>query len=296
MIRTIILPPPPETGVHACIFNRACCLREAGASIQSARCTLFKWRDSNTFREGRTVSDCELENALRSAFNLGGATRWKPRLSVPERKAAWPKASPEQRAKLIDSRFGLADLWETSPVRWTDGAPHTRHILEALYPNNPLLCCGWTQSRFDTRPRSEWWNAEGLAFITPSPMSAKEGRRKHDGKLSAHTLDNTGPRLFLVLDYDDNAGSDVHAATTVYLQRVSGLPLVLVLHSGGKSLHAWFHVANRPESQVRQLMHAACILGADPRMWTRSQFARMPDGLRDNGKRQTVYYFNPEVL
>jgi len=127
-------------------------------------------------------------------------------------------------------------------------------------------------------------------------MTSREGRRKHDGKLSAHTLDNTGPRRFLVLDYDDNAGSDVHAATTVYLQRVSGMPLVLALHSGGKSLHAWFHVANRQESQVRQLMHAACILGADPRMWTRSQFARMPDGIRDNGKRQTVYYFNPEVL
>jgi len=31
-------------------------------------------------------------------------------------------------------------------------------------------------------------------------------------------------------------------------------------------------------------------------IWTRSQFVRLPDGLRQNGARQCVYYFNPEVI
>ena len=43
-------------------------------------------------------------------------------------------------------------------------------------------------------------------------------------------------------------------------------------------------------------MRYAVSLGADRATWTRSQFVRMPDGTRDNGKRQTVYFFNPEVL
>ncbi len=43
-------------------------------------------------------------------------------------------------------------------------------------------------------------------------------------------------------------------------------------------------------------MRKAVSLGADPATWTRSQFVRMPDGTRDNGKRQTVYFFNGEVL
>jgi hypothetical protein len=43
-------------------------------------------------------------------------------------------------------------------------------------------------------------------------------------------------------------------------------------------------------------MEYAVTLGADPAMWTRSQFARMPDGLRDNGKRQAAFYFNPNAL
>ena len=40
----------------------------------------------------------------------------------------------------------------------------------------------------------------------------------------------------------------------------------------------------------------AVSLGADRATWTRSQFVRMPDGTRDNGNRQAVYFFNPEVL
>jgi len=40
-------------------------------------------------------------------------------------------------------------------------------------------------------------------------------------------------------------------------------------------------------------MHTAVKLGADPATWSRSQFCRMPDGRRDDGCRQTVFYFNP---
>lgn len=43
-------------------------------------------------------------------------------------------------------------------------------------------------------------------------------------------------------------------------------------------------------------MRYAISIGADPATWTRSQFVRMPDGTRDNGKLQRVHFFNPEVL
>jgi hypothetical protein len=132
-----------------------------------------------------------------------------------------------------------------------------------------------------------------MQFLTPSPMAAKYGPRKSDGRQSAHTLSNTGPRRFLVIDYDDNAGADIHASASMYLAQ--RYPLTLGLHSGGKSLHAWYYVAGQPEEELRRFMAHACELGGDPAMWTRSQFCRMPDGTRDNENRQTVYYFNPEV-
>jgi hypothetical protein len=49
---------------------------------------------------------------------------------------------------------------------------------------------------------------------------------------------------------------------------------------------------DRPED-LKAFMDYAVSLGADKATWTRSQFVRMPDGTRDNGKRQTPYYFDP---
>ena len=40
----------------------------------------------------------------------------------------------------------------------------------------------------------------------------------------------------------------------------------------------------------------ALSLGADPATWTRCQFVRMPDGRRDNAKRQTVFFLNFKPL
>jgi hypothetical protein len=73
-------------------------------------------------------------------------------------------------------------------------------------------------------------------------------------------------------------------------------PLTLVVHSGQKSLHGWFYCAEVPEEKVRRFFQYAVSLGADRANWTRSQFARMPDGLRENGRRQTIYFLNPEVV
>jgi hypothetical protein len=43
-------------------------------------------------------------------------------------------------------------------------------------------------------------------------------------------------------------------------------------------------------------MAYAHALGADPVTWSRHQFVRMPDGTRESGRRQTVWFFNPEVI
>ena len=52
----------------------------------------------------------------------------------------------------------------------------------------------------------------------------------------------------------------------------------------------------QPEERLHRFMRHAVTLGADHATWTRCQFVRMPDGTHDNGRRQTVYFFNPEVL
>ena len=123
-------------------------------------------------------------------------------------------------------------------------------------------------------------------------MSAITGKTK-DGRESKHTLDNTGPRQFIIVEFDDGDVDD-HAGLLIHLGGYA--PLVCALRSGGKSLHGWFYCAFAEEEKILNFFRYAVSLGADTATWCRSQFVRMPDGLRDNGKRQTAFFRNFKSL
>jgi hypothetical protein len=231
------------------------------------------------------------------------------RRSVDER---WLARNFEQVEAVAHTGNGLVDLWEASPVRLDSNEPRTDHIIDILFPGNALLCCGWSRFHFDTRPRRHWYKLQDLQFIVPNPMMAAVGLTQ-EGQLSAHALSNTGLRRFLIVEFDFKAGisheetrllerlategrdvKDLCAALLLHLAEKA--PLALAVHSGAKSLHGWFYCAGVPEEKVRGFLNYAVSLGADSSHWTPSQFARMPDGLRENGSRQTVYFLNPGVL
>ena len=209
-------------------------------------------------------------------------------------RSQWPDVNEGLRSNIIDDiGGGLVDLWELSPVRIDDNEQHTEKIIDRLFPNNPLLCAGRNRYRFDTKTREDWRG--GLAerqFIVPSPMSAVRGKTKDD-KQSKHTLENTGSRRFLVCEFDTGTIDD-QAALLLHL--AAKAPLILVVHSGSKSLHGWFYVHEKPEAMVKKFFRYAVNLGADRATWTRSQFVRMPDGVRETGERQAVFFFNPSPV
>jgi len=92
----------------------------------------------------------------------------------------------------------------------------------------------------------------------------------------------------------DAGTADEQAAVLLHLAETA--PLVLAVHSGSKSIHGWFFCQGQPEDHLHRFMRRAVSLGADPATWTRSQFVRMPDGTRDEGVRQTTFYFNPRRI
>ena len=238
---------------------------------------------------GESIKAGEIERAVVNSASVA----WQPGQPPAPRQPAWPKVNQEQQEAVVASTGGLADLWEHSPIRFEDAEPHTEEIIDRLFPGNPLLCCGASNSNFATRPREDWRGSlSGLQLIVPSPMSALTGKTK-DGRTSAHALDNTGPRRFLVVE-QDNGTADEQAGVLFHL--ASKAPLALAVHSGSKSIHGWFYCHGQPEERLRAFMRHAVEIGADQATWTRSQFVRMPDGTRDNGKRQEVYFFNPEVV
>ena len=87
---------------------------------------------------------------------------------------------------------------------------------------------------------------------------------------------------------------DACAALSSHLAKI--LPAwLLFLSSGGKSGHSWFNVRGLPIDAQRAFFSEAVRLGADPALWTRSQFVRMPDGRHSKGNRQVVLRFDPRV-
>ena len=277
-------PPRSGEGFHNWLFRAARALWKCGRSEYDIRAIL----ENAAANCGRFVPQREIDEAIRNSQ----VSAFQP-LSVQHHP--WPPLNREHREAVIaETQFGLVDLWEMSPIKFRDNKRHAEESIDRLFPGNPLLCCGKSQADFDTRPRSKWRSElASMQFIVPSPMTKWVGQTKV-GKESAHSLDATGPRRFLVIEQD--IGSvDEQAAILWHL--ASRAPLALVVHSGGKSIHGWFYCAGQDEEKVlRPFMQHAVSLGACHSTWTKSQFVRIPDGTRGDGKRQAVYFFRPEVV
>lgn len=180
-----------------------------------------------------------------------------------------------------------------SPWRLEDNDSHVEEIIDVLFPGDPLLCVGRTEYKFSTKPRSTWRDhLHGMQFIVPNPMSRVSGKTQ-DGKESEHCLDNTGPRRFLVVEFD-GPSTDQQARRLRHLGQFA--PLVMVVHSGGRSIHGWFFAADQCEETVHKFMRYAVAIGADHATWPRCHFVRMPDGQRDTEHPQRVYYFDPRKV
>jgi hypothetical protein len=275
-------PPRAGEGVHVWLFGVA---RQLHAHLPAGE--IVRLLETQVANCGRHVPRNEIVAAVQNALPCA----WQPSGKVAPAQTAskWPALNQKQREAIIREGGGLADLWEASPIRLEDNKAHTEEIIHRLFPGNPLLCCGKSNSAFATRPREDWRGQMAeLALIVPSPMSAVTGLTK-EGKASAHALSNTGPRRFLVCEFDTGTPDD-HAALLLHLAGYA--PMVCALHSGGKSLHGWFLVDGQPDEKIARFFRYAVALGADRATWTRSQFVRMPDGTRDNGQRQTVFFLS----
>ena len=242
---------------------------------------------------GRHVPDREILAAIKDSW----PHRWQPgQKPTTESKPAptWPTRDEPRIAEIATADpDALAKLRESSPVQISPELHDPDCLLERLFPGNPLICVGFSAREFFTAPRDSFKGTlEGFQLITPSPMSALTGTRKSDGKPSAHCLDNTGARTYLVVECDQG-DRDTQAAVIRHLAKTA--PLAMVVDSGGKSLHAWFHCKGQPEDKLRAFFRVAVSLGGDPATWTRSQFVRMPLGIRANGKLQAVHFFNSSI-
>ena len=291
-LRDLIASPPKSgDGIHTWLFKVS---RQLHAHRDEE--SIFQLLAAQADGCGRHVPEREIRDAIESSKSCA----WQPVGSgaAPATKPApkWPVVDEKRRAAVIaETKITLADLFDMSPTRIEGDEPDSEWFVDELFPGNPLLCCGYSSMVFATRPREEFRGTlSEQSLIVPSPMSAPVGIRKSDGKLSAHTLDNTGPRRFLVTEFDQGT-PDEQSSIIWHLSQFA--PLTMVVSSGGKSLHAWWRCRDAPADTVGSFFKYAVSLGADRATWTRSQFVRLPGGWRhDRGRRQDVLFFNSSTL
>ena len=236
-----------------------------------------------------------------------------------DRATGFPKADPQAISKLVrSSGMDCAALVAQSPAQ----NPMQGEVLRALFKPGERVCTGATLGSpvhwVMPEEGGELPHAPTRAqFVVPSPMAAPWGFTKA-GERSRRAQSNVGPRRWLVVECDFSpedarecgAGSTFDACAAVLWKLAEFRPLVLVVHSGSKSLHGWYPVSpgedETPEtSELWRFMAYAVRLGADPKTWSVNQWVRMPHGTRRDSEGniltaadgspviQRVLYFDP---
>lgn len=297
------LCPDSGKGVHKWIYYAACSCSRAGIAAHWAIALI----EQAMTRDPQPSN--EVEQAVNAAYSIQSETKASKR---------FPDCDMDMVRAVVKNGISLEELKKRSPTP----NPKQNEVLASLFKPQELLCAGSAvhNPQIYVLPEDKGlWSWGGAQFIVPSPMSTTRGLTK-DGKLSARSLSNTGPRRWLVIECDFKtsdaknlgAGSTFDLCATVLWKLSEHRPIILVVSSGSRSLHGWFPVlANEPESpktsDLWRFMALACKLGGDSATWKKCQWVRMPGGFRrsDNGKImigadgrptiQEIVYFNPDA-
>lgn len=278
-------PMRPGEGLHVDIFRAAIFMLEDGHD----EATIFNFlRQAANRVLDRTIPDRELFGAIASAkARLNGGT-------TEGRK--WPPFDERLRNEII-ANPGVTQ--EQLAIEGDRLPQDPSFYLGEMYRENDFVCIGETAYQFTTHLRPVQQTlvaARACEYVNPSPMTAEFGITKDvdltgNRRASAHCLDNCGPKTWQVVEFDHGTVAE-HVALHWFLAKSA--PLALLVYSGGKSLHGWYNVRGRSEADVAAFFGSAVQLGADPKMWSRCQFSRLPAGRNSkNGRCQMVLLFCP---
>jgi hypothetical protein len=238
----------------------------------------------------RKVSQSEITSAVNLVFNTEIKTTDKPREPKPR---SWIKSATDKI--FAEWKTTEQDLIDISDVHPKD--IDQRALIGALFPQHDALVCICRKLTYNPHNKTahlyEFTDTDLVygQYIVPAYMTARTGITE-EGNVSCRAKSIVGERRYIVLDFDEPDPAH-HPSIIRWLMGIRAP--VMVIKSGGKSLHAWY----RLESQDRdaQFWNLAIMAGADAAIrQNRGQAVRLPMGTRDNGNSQSVIYFNPNNL
>ena len=297
-------------GGHPTTFHVACVLIHGFALGEAESLGLMlQW---NTKCEP-AWSESDLRHKVKSAGTASHSTARGhllgsniiPPLSRSAHSASVP--SPQERAEarlkerarlslpiiLKNHACGLADFWELSPIRLLDDPRQDGALfLETMFAPEDVVWIGQHHETGKTlhvrnfRTMEEWAND-----LQHQPVSVGNyicSSTFKPGTFS-RSLDCVDRLPFLVTESDD-LNFNEQCALIKWLSHY--MTLRAIVHSGGKSLHAWFD--RPPKDDLKELRGIMLELMLDKGASGDVQAVRIPGVLReDTGNFQQLYYLAP---
>lgn len=276
------IDPPPTNGINIWMLTTARKCQLAGLAAWEAERRIMEHEGGAR----RRFKQNEVKRAVEKAFN----TTLSESSIKREPKPQWKPAKTNPTFRQFQKGVTEYELWESSPWRMEQTITQAEMLRLLFSDPQGMVCVGKSAFKFHTARLDQFRDLSTCQFIVPCYMAKRTGVTQ-DGKESMHCLDNCGPRRFFVCDFDEPKSAH-HPSIIWHLKKL--FDLVLVISSGGKSLHAWFNVSERDEIEFWSI---AVEMGADPvLMRNRSSFVRLPFGTRENGRQQYAIYFDPSKI
>ena len=260
-------------GTSALTYWGAACGMDAEAVIDAAHGAGVRSRDADIRRGMVTATARVTANAAR--FAGGGCVRNF------RRRNPKPCPPPDRVRRLIEAGRDVATmdaLRELSPVpipRATDARAYLRQTKSALlrlFVDGDMVSIRKSKADItpatpgaNLRPLADWMRQTGGfgEIVRVNPFTGKQGNTA-DGKPSFGAKDCIAAYRHMVFEFDDLGLPDQCRFWAGFI-RCGKLPLVLLTHSGGKSLHGVIRV-NAPDAETWARYRAQIIerYAADP--------------------------------
>jgi hypothetical protein len=276
----LIFSPPSLHASHSELYRDAVGMIEAGLTAEE-QFQVLTLRFSGYYRK---IEDREIEDAIRSA---SGETQ-----GIRAKRERLPLINEKLRKGALENTdfCNLESLKKAS----TESCPwrlSSAEVLDRFFRPGELVCMAETKQTARTYPRVHFRGKEtDFPFMVPNPMLAQWGTNSV-GRKSSRCNSIVGPLRHLVVEFD--TGTQDEQASLIGNITRHGVPLLMVLWSGGKSLHSWFDISQVSEMDREKLRRYAAAIGADRATFVPCQLCRTPNATRkENGNKQQVLLLN----
>ncbi|MBA4419270.1 MAG: hypothetical protein C0392_15400 [Syntrophus sp. (in: bacteria)] len=298
------IPPPGGNGCHASLLGVANLGVSAGLDGEQ----IFSDILQNIPQGKRRVSDREILDAVNKALSDHNGGRFtptpRPQPIVANGKTALQRII--EQGKISDE----ADLWEHSPIRLYD-EPEKDPVLflETLFPIDALI---WIGTKYQEgvmgatiRTTGEWIqyfrNGGATApHIITNPLSGKPALTESGDKETYRGNNNVKAYHYSPVEFDN-----LPRESQIRFWSAIKLPIVALIDTAGKSLHAWVDVSmlakvDTPENwqtHIKMRLYDRLLrpLEVDAACSNPARLSRLPGHFREEkGKYQRLLWLSPE--